>query len=301
MNAQVEGGNMRIRKAVLPVAGLGTRFLPATKAQPKEMLPIVDKPLVQYAVEEVSASDIPMVVFVTGRGKQAIENHFDLSAELERELAGRGKEELRRQLRMISGMLRFAYVRQQIPKGLGDAILTARNVVEDEPFAVLLSDDVIVSDIPCLKQMLAVYDRFGRSVIAIQRVPRNAVSSYGVIRGRLVPDREFQGRLYQIADMVEKPSPAEAPSNLAVIGRYILTPAIWNALSSVVPGAGGEIQLTDGLRRLLATEPVYGYVFEGKRYDAGDKLGFLQATVEIALARPDLGKAFRKYLRSLNL
>ena len=292
---------MPIRKAVLPVAGLGTRFLPATKAQPKEMLPIVDKPLVQYAVEEVSASDIPMVVFVTGRGKQAIENHFDLSAELERELAGRGKEELRRQLRMISGMLRFAYVRQQIPKGLGDAILTARNVVEDEPFAVLLSDDVIVSDIPCLKQMLAVYDRFGRSVIAIQRVPRNAVSSYGVIRGRLVPDREFQGRLYQIADMVEKPSPAEAPSNLAVIGRYILTPAIWNALSSVVPGAGGEIQLTDGLRRLLATEPVYGYVFEGKRYDAGDKLGFLQATVEIALARPDLGKAFRKYLRSLNL
>ncbi|HXW15452.1 MAG TPA: UTP--glucose-1-phosphate uridylyltransferase GalU [Terriglobia bacterium] len=292
---------MRIRKAVLPVAGLGTRFLPATKAQPKEMLPIVDKPLVQYAVEEVAASDIPMVVFVTGRGKQAIENHFDLSAELEQELAGRGKEELRRQLRNISGMLRFAYVRQQIPKGLGDAILTARNVVEDEPFAVVLSDDVIVNEIPCLKQMLAVYDRFGRSVIAIQRVPRKAVSSYGVIRGHLVPDREFHGRLYQIADMVEKPSPSEAPSNLAVIGRYILTPAIWNALSSVVPGAGGEIQLTDGLRRLLATEPVYGYVFEGKRYDAGDKLGFLQATVEIALARPDLGLAFRKYLRSLNV
>ena len=292
---------MRIRKAVLPVAGLGTRFLPATKAQPKEMLPIVDKPLVQYAVEEVAASGIPMVVFVTGRGKQAIENHFDVSAELEQELAGRGKEELRRQLRMISGMLRFAYVRQQIPKGLGDAILTARNVVEDEPFAVLLSDDIIVNEVPCLKQMLEVYDRFGHSVIAIQRVPRNSVSSYGVIRGRLVPDRECQGRLYQIADMVEKPSPSEAPSNLAVIGRYILTPAIWNALSSVVPGAGGEIQLTDGLRRLLATEPVYGYVFEGKRYDAGDKLGFLQATVEIALARPDLGKAFRKYLRSLNL
>ena len=292
---------MRIRKAVLPVAGLGTRFLPATKAQPKEMLPIVDKPLVQYAVEEVAASGIPMVVFVTGRGKQAIENHFDLSAELEQELAGRGKEELRRQLRMISGMLRFAYVRQQIPKGLGDAILTARNLVEDEPFAVLLSDDVIVGEIPCLKQMMAVYDRFGRSVIAIQRVPKSAVSSYGVIRGRLVPDREFQGRLYQIADMVEKPSPSEAPSNLAVIGRYILTPAIWSALSSVVPGAGGEIQLTDGLRRLLATEPVYSYVFEGKRYDAGDKLGFLQATVEIALERPDLGPAFRKYLRSLHI
>ena len=301
MSMHVEGENMRIRKAVLPVAGLGTRFLPATKAQPKEMLPIVDKPLVQYAVEEVAASDIPMVVFVTGRGKQAIENHFDVSTELEHELAGRGKEELRRQIRSISGMLRFAYVRQQIPKGLGDAILTARNVVEDEPFAVLLSDDVIVNEVPCLKQMMAVYDRFGRSVIAIQRVPRSAVSSYGIIRGHLVPGREFQGRLYQVADMVEKPSPSEAPSNLAVIGRYILTPAIWNALSSVVPGAGGEIQLTDGLRRLLATEPVYGYVFEGKRYDAGDKLGFLQATVEIALARPDLGKAFLKYLRSLKL
>ena len=292
---------MRIRKAVLPVAGLGTRFLPATKAQPKEMLPIVDKPLVQYAVEEVAASGIPMVVFVTGRGKQAIENHFDVSAELEQELAGRGKEELRRQLRTISGMLRFAYVRQQIPKGLGDAILTARDLVEDEPFAVLLSDDIIVNEIPCLKQMLRVYERFGHSVIAIQRVPRKSVSSYGIIRGRLVPDRECQGRLYRIEDMIEKPSPSEAPSNLAVIGRYILTPSIWKALSSTVPGAGGEIQLTDGLRRLLATEPVYGYVFEGKRYDAGDKLGFLQATVEIALQRPDMGKAFRRYLQSLHL
>ncbi len=292
---------MRIRKAVLPVAGLGTRFLPATKAQPKEMLPIVDKPLVQYAVEEVAASGIPMVVFVTGRGKQAIENHFDVSAELEQELAGRGKEQVRRELRKISGMLRFAYVRQAIPRGLGDAILTARNVVEDEPFAVLLSDDIIVNETPCLKQMLQIYDRFGYSVIAIQRVPRKAVSSYGVIRGRLVPDGESQGRLYQIEDMVEKPSPAEAPSNLAVIGRYILTPSIWKALSSTVPGAGGEIQLTDALRRLLAKEPVYGYVFEGKRYDAGDKLGFLQATVEIALQRPDMGKEFRRYLQSLHL
>jgi UTP--glucose-1-phosphate uridylyltransferase len=292
---------MRIRKAVLPVAGLGTRFLPATKAQPKEMLPIVDKPLVQYAVEEVAASGIPIVVFVTGRGKQAIENHFDVSAELEHELAGRGKEDLRRQLRKISGMLRFAYVRQQIPRGLGDAILTARNVVEDEPFAVLLSDDIIVNEIPCLKQMLSVYERFGHSVIAIQRVPRKSVSNYGIIRGRLVPESECQGRVYRIEDMIEKPSPSKAPSNLAVIGRYILTPSIWKALSSTVPGAGGEIQLTDGLRRLLAKEPVYGYVFEGKRYDAGDKLGFLQATVEIALQRPDLGKAFRKYLRSLHV
>jgi UTP--glucose-1-phosphate uridylyltransferase len=292
---------MRIRKAVLPVAGLGTRFLPATKAQPKEMLPIVDKPLVQYAVEEVASSGIPMVVFVTGRGKQAIENHFDVSAELEQELAGRGKEELRRQLHSISGMLRFAYVRQQNPRGLGDAILTARDLVDDEPFAVLLSDDIIVNEVPCLKQMLQIFERYGRSVVAIQRVPRKAVSSYGVIRGRLVPDNECQGRLYRIEDMVEKPSPQEAPSNLAVIGRYILTPTIWKALSGTSAGAGGEIQLTDGLRRLLATEPVYGYVFEGKRYDAGDKLGFLQATVEVALKRPDLGKAFRRYLTSLHL
>jgi len=290
---------MRIRKAVLPVAGLGTRFLPATKAQPKEMLPIVDKPLVQYAVEEVAASGIPMVVFVTGRGKQAIENHFDVSAELEQELAGRGKEDLRRQMRSIAGILRFAYVRQQIAKGLGDAILTARNVVEDEPFAVLLSDDIIVNKTPCLKQMVGVYERFGHSVIAIQRVPHKSVSSYGVIRGKLEPDWGSEGRLYRIEDMVEKPAPSDAPSNLAVIGRYILTPSIWKALAGTTPGAGGEIQLTDGLRHLLASEPVYGYVFEGKRYDAGDKLGFLQATVEIALQRPDLGKAFRHYLHSL--
>jgi UTP--glucose-1-phosphate uridylyltransferase len=292
---------MRIRKAVLPVAGLGTRFLPATKAQPKEMLPIVDKPLVQYAVEEVASSGIPMVVFVTGRGKQAIENHFDVSAELEQALAGRGKEELRRQLRSISGMLRFAYVRQQIPRGLGDAILTARDLVGEEAFAALLSDDVIVNEPPCLKQMLKVFERYECSVIAIQRVPHKTVSNYGVIRGHLVDEPGWEKRLYRLEDMIEKPSPQEAPSNLAVIGRYILTPGIFEALSATPPGAGGEIQLTDGLRRLLARERVYGYVFEGKRYDAGDKLGFLQATVEIALQRPDLGRAFRKYLKSLQL
>jgi UTP--glucose-1-phosphate uridylyltransferase len=290
---------MQIRKAVLPVAGLGTRFLPATKAQPKEMLPIVDKPLVQYAVEEVAASGIPMVVFVTGRGKQAIENHFDVSAELEQELAGRGKEALRHELRKISGMERFAYVRQQIARGLGDAILTARDIVEDEPFAALLSDDIIVNEVPCLKQMMGIFERYGHSVIAIQRVPRKAVSSYGIIRGHIVKDNDCPGRLYRVEDMVEKPQPSEAPSNLAVIGRYILTPTIWEALASTVPGAGGEIQLTDGLRRLLQKEPIYGYIFEGKRYDAGDKLGFLKATVEIALNRPDLGKAFRRYLRGL--
>ncbi len=292
---------MKIRKAVLPVAGLGTRFLPATKAQPKEMLPIVDKPLVQYAVEEVSASGIPMVIFVTGRGKTAIENHFDVSAELEQELAGKGKQELLKQIRSISGLMRFVYVRQQTPQGLGHAILTARDVVDEEPFAVLLSDDVIANPVPCLKQMLAVFERYGRSVIAIQKVPRKAVGSYGIIRGRLVPDAEWQGRLFRIDDMVEKPTPSEAPSNLAVIGRYILTPTIFHELAATTPGSGGEIQLTDGLRRLLTKEPIYGYLFEGKRYDAGDKLGFLQATVELALNRPDLGKEFRKYLRSLKL
>jgi UTP--glucose-1-phosphate uridylyltransferase len=288
---------MNIRKAVLPVAGLGTRFLPATKAQPKEMLPLVDKPLVQYAVEEVAASGIPMVVFVTGRGKDAIENHFDVSAELEQELAGRGKEELRKQLRAISGMVRFVYVRQQIPRGLGHAILMARDLVDEEPFAVLLSDDVIDHPVPCLKQMMAVFEQYGRSVVAIQPVGRQAVSSYGIIRGALVPDLQWHGRLYRIEDMVEKPEPRKAPSNLAVIGRYILTPAIFRELAATEPGAGGEIQLTDALRRLLAKEPVYGYVFEGTRYDAGDKLGFLQATVQMALRRPDLGRPFRKYLK----
>jgi UTP--glucose-1-phosphate uridylyltransferase len=292
---------MSIRKVVLPVAGLGTRFLPATKAQPKEMLPIVDKPLVQYAVEEAAASGIPMVIFVTGRGKAAIENHFDVSFELEHQLAGRGKEDLRKLLRSISGLLQVTYVRQQEARGLGHAVLTARDLVGDEPFAVLLSDDIIDSRVPCLKQMMAVFERYGRSVVAVQRVKRKAVSSYGIIRGQVVPDREWDGRLFRIDDMVEKPTPAQAPSNLAVIGRYILTPAVFRELAATRPGAGGEVQLTDALRRLLHKEPVYGYVFEGKRYDAGDKLGFLQATVEIALKRPDLGKAFRRYLKSLHL
>jgi len=292
---------MSIRKAVLPVAGLGTRFLPATKAQPKEMLPIVDKPLVQYAVEEVSASGVPLVIFVTGRGKHAIEDHFDVSFELEYQLAGRGKEEMREQLRSISGLLQMTYVRQKEALGLGHAILTARDLVGDEAFAVLLSDDVIDSEVPCLKQMMEVFERYGRSVVAIQRVPRRAASSYGIIRGRAVPDDQWSGRLFRIDDMVEKPAPGRAPSNLAIIGRYILTPAIFAELAATQAGAGGEIQLTDALRRLLLKEPIYGYVFEGKRYDAGDKLGFLEATVEMALKRPGLGSEFRKYLKTLEL
>ena len=300
---------MTIRKAVLPVAGLGTRFLPATKAQPKEMLPIVDKPLVQYAVEEVAASGISLAIFVTGRGKDAIEDHFDVSFELEHQLAGRGKESLREHIRSISGLLQMTYIRQKEALGLGHAILTARDLVGNEPFAVLLSDDVIDSRVPCIKQMVEVFERYGRSVVAIQRVPRNAVSSYGIIKGQLVQDQSWDAparlvlgsRLYRIDDMVEKPEPRKAPSNLAIIGRYILTPAIFHELVRTPRGAGGEIQLTDALRRLLSKEPIYGFLFEGKRYDAGDKLGFLEATVEMALKRPDLGKPFRQYLKTLKL
>ncbi len=295
------GKPMRVRKAVLPVAGLGTRFLPATKAQPKEMLPIVDKPLVQYAVEEVGRSGIPMAIFVTGRGKDAIEDHFDVSFELEHQLAGRGQRELRRQIRAISALTQMTYVRQKQALGLGHAILMAKDLVDDEPFAVLLSDDIVESRVPCLKQMLEVFERYGRSVVAVQKVDKRAVSSYGIIKAHPVRDRSWDRRLFRIDDMVEKPAPAKAPSDLAIIGRYILTPAIFQELAATKRGAGGEIQLTDALRRLLVKEPIYGFIFEGKRYDAGDKLGFLQATVEMALKRPDLGERFRQYLKSLDL
>jgi UTP--glucose-1-phosphate uridylyltransferase len=295
---------MTIRKAVLPVAGLGTRFLPATKAQPKEMLPIVDRPLVQYGVEEVAASGISMVVFVTGRGKNSIEDHFDVSFELERMLAGRAKAALLNLVRSISNLAEIIYIRQKNPLGLGHAILMARDLVGNEPFAVLLSDDIIDASVPCLKQMMDVFDRYGKSVVALQRVERKAVSSYGIIKGSLVNDpgsTNGKNRLYRIADMVEKPDVESAPSNLAIIGRYILTPAIFNELASTRRGKGSEIQLTDALRSMLQKEPVYGYLFEGKRYDAGDKLGFLEATVEMALKRPDLGAPFRKYLKGLKL
>lgn len=292
---------MTIRKAVLPVAGLGTRFLPATKAQPKEMLSLVDKPLVQYAVEEVAASGIPLGIFVTGRGKKAIEDHFDVSFELEQQLEGRNKKEVLEQIRSISGLIQVVYVRQRLPKGLGDAIRMSRDLVGEEPFAVVLSDDVIASRVPCLKQMMAVSEKLGASVVALQRVPRKSVSSYGIICGRAVRGGGWDGRLFRIEDMVEKPAPKDAPSNLAIIGRYILTPGIFHELEATRAGAGGEIQLTDALRRLLKREPIYGFIFEGKRHDAGDKLGFLQATVEMALDRPDLSRKFRRYLKSLKL
>ena len=292
---------MKIRKAVLPVAGLGTRFLPATKAQPKEMLPVVDKPLVQYAVEEVAAAGIPLTIFVTGRGKSAIENHFDVSAELEYELEGRGKEPLRKQVRAISSLCDVVYLRQKYPKGLGHAVLMSRDLVDEEPFAVVLSDDVIDSRVPCLKQMAEVFDEFNASILAIERVPKSTVGSYGIIAAEPVRNSKWNGRLFKVTDLIEKPSPSDAPSNLAIIGRYILTPRIFRKLATTRRGKGGEIQLTDALKNLLKDEPIYGFIFEGKRYDAGDKLGFLKATVEFALKEPNMGSEFRKYLKALKL
>ncbi len=292
---------MKIRKAVLPVAGLGTRFLPATKAQPKEMLPVVDKPLVQYAVEEVAAAGIPLTIFVTGRGKSAIENHFDVSAELEYELAGRGKNPLRKQVRAISSLCDVVYLRQKYPKGLGHAVLMSRDLVDEEPFAVVLSDDVIDSRVPCLKQMAEVFDEFNASILAIERVPKSTVGSYGIIAAEPVRNSKWNGRLFKVTDLIEKPSPSDAPSNLAIIGRYILTPGIFRKLATTRRGKGGEIQLTDALKNLLKDEPIYGFIFEGKHYDAGDKLGFLKATVEFALKEPTIGSDFRKYLKTLKL
>ena len=291
---------MKVRKAVFPAAGLGTRFLPATKAQPKEMLPLVDKPIIQYGVEEAMASGCDQIIIITGRGKQAIEDHFDVSYELERMLEERGKTELLNIVRDISDMIHVAYVRQKEALGLGHAVLMARELVGNEPFAVLLADDVIDAETPCLKQMMDVFEQTQCSVLAAQMIEGAAISAYGVLKVKPA-DKRFDGRLYEIEDMVEKPKPADAPSNIAVIGRYILTPAVFETLSQIKAGVGGELQLTDGLRALLKKEKVYGYVFEGKRHDTGDKLGFLKATVEFALKRPDLGEPLRQYLKSLKL
>ena len=287
----------QIQKAVFPVAGLGTRFLPATKAQPKEMLPIVDKPTIQYGVEEAVASGIREIILVTGRGKNAIEDHFDRALELEMFLERQpSKAQELEEVRRLSQLAAFLYIRQKEPLGLGHAVLVAREAVGDEPFAVVLGDDVIVAPVPCLQQLLGVYARTGAPVVAVQRVPREAISSYGIIAADPAGDG-----VWRIRDMVEKPDPASAPSDLAVIGRYLLTPDIFPALERVAPGAGGEIQLTDGLRSLLRARPMYGVEFAGRRYDAGSKLGFLQATVEFALRRPDLAAPFRAYLKSLDL
>ncbi len=288
-----------VRKAVFPAAGLGTRFLPATKAQPKEMLPLVDKPIIQYGVEEAVAAGCDQIIIITGRGKSAIEDHFDTSYELEKMLEEKGKDDLLKIVRQISDMIYVAYVRQKEALGLGHAVLTARELVGHEPFAALLADDVIDAKVPVLKQLMDVFDEKQRSVIAIQAIEGPAISSYGVIKGEEVDGSG--GKLYEVLDLVEKPKPADAPSNLAVIGRYILTPAVFETLSDIKPGAGGELQLTDGLRALLKREKMYAYVYEGRRHDTGDKLGFLKATVEFALKRDDLGGAFREYLKGLKL
>lgn len=286
----------KIRKAVFPAAGLGTRFLPATKASPKEMLPLVDKPLIQYGVEEAVASGIESIIIVTGRGKTAIEDHFDISFELENLLRERGKDEMLEQARAVSEMARISYVRQREALGLGHAILQARDFVGAEPFAVMLADDIVDAETPALKQMLKVYEQFDAPVLGTMQIAGEAISRFGVIDAEEVSDGVFK-----IKDMVEKPPFAEAPSDLAIIGRYILTPDIFDEIERTGAGAGGEIQITDAMRSLLKKRPFYAVRFEGTRHDAGDKLGFLIATVEFALKRPDLGPEFREYLRSLKL
>ena len=289
---------MRVRKAVFPAAGLGTRFLPATQAQPKEMLPIVDKPIIQYGVEEALAAGCDQIIIVTGRGKSAIEDHFDVSYELEKMLEERKKTELLTIVRQISDMIHVAYVRQKEAMGLGHAVLMARELVGNEPFAVLLADDVIDANPPCLKQMIDQFDQTQSSIIATQQVDGPGISAYGVLDATPVSGND---RLYQVRNMVEKPRLEEAPSNLAIIGRYILTPRIFEVLDRTPLGTGGELQLTDGMRLLLKEEKIFGYRYEGKRHDAGDKLGFLKATVEFALKRQELGPQFREYLKKLQL
>jgi UTP--glucose-1-phosphate uridylyltransferase len=290
---------MKVCKAVFPAAGLGTRFLPATKALPKEMLPLVDRPIIQYGVEEALAAGCNQIIMITGRGKQALEDYFDVSYELERILEEKKKLDLLKVVRQISDMIHVAYVRQKEALGLGHAVLTARELVGNEPFAVLLADDVIDAEVPVLKQMIRVFEQTQCSVIATQIVEGRAISAYGVLDAKAVEGHG--GRLYEIRNMVEKPRFEEAPSNLAIIGRYILTPAIFDVLSQTEVGTGGELQLTDGLRLLLKREKMYAYVYEGKRHDAGDKLGFLKATIEFALKREDLGGPLREYLRTLKL
>jgi UTP--glucose-1-phosphate uridylyltransferase len=291
---------MTVRKAVFPAAGLGTRFLPATKAQPKEMLPLVDKPIIQYGVEEALHAGCDQIIIITGRGKQAIEDHFDVSYELEKMLEEKKKTDLLQIVRQISDMIHVAYVRQKEALGLGHAVLTAKELVGPEPFAVLLADDVIDAQVPCLKQMMEVFDETQSSVIATQIVEGEAISAYGVLKVKPA-DGRFGGRLFEIENMVEKPKLKDAPSNLAIIGRYILTPGIFETLSETQFGTGNELQLTDGMRLLLKREKMYAFVYEGKRHDTGDKLGFLKATVEFALKRKDLGEPLRQYLKELNI
>lgn len=290
--------SQRVRKAVFPAAGQGTRFLPATKVIPKEMLALVDKPIIQYGVEEAIASGIEDIIFVTGRGKVAMEDHFDLSPELDALLEKRGKKDLLAISRGVASLARISSVRQPEPLGLGHAVLCAKDLVGDEPFAVILPDDVIDAQTPCLKQMIDVFNEKGGSVLATMSIDGPAISAYGVLAGSRDAANE---RIYNCTGMVEKPKLEDAPSNQAIIGRYILTPAIFGLLEKTKPGAGGEIQLTDGIRALAQQEKVFGYTFEGKRFDAGDKFGMLQATVEFALKRPEFAEKFGEYLKGLSL
>jgi len=284
---------MKITKAIFPAAGFGTRFLPATKAIPKEMLPLVDKPLIQYAVEEAKDSGLEEMIIVTGMGKTAIEDHFDTSVELEILLKKRNKKEILRMIEKVSDLVHFSYTRQKEPLGLGHAILITKNLIRDDPFAVFLGDDIIDSKVPVMKQMIRVFRKYPASILAVQKVPRKDARLYGVIKGKRVAPG-----LYRVEDLVEKPK-KNPPSNLAIIGRYILSPGIFAALEGTRPGKGGELQLTDGLRTLLKTEPVYAYEFKGERFDAGDKLGFIKANVAFALKRPDLRVELRKFLKGL--
>ncbi len=284
----------KVRKAVIPAAGLGTRFLPATKAQPKEMLPIVDKPTLQYIIEEAVASGIEEILIITGRNKKSIEDHFDKSVELELELENKGKTELLEIVQNISNMINIHYIRQKEPRGLGDAIYCARHFIGDEPFAVMLGDDIVDNKVPCLKQLMDAYDEYRTTILGVQKVAKEDTNKYGIIDAKFIEDR-----VYKVKDLVEKPDSDKAPSNIAILGRYIITPEIFDILSDLPPGKGDEIQLTDALKELSKKEAMYAYDFEGRRYDVGDKLGFLEATVDFALKRDELKDGFIDYLRDV--
>ncbi|MGD6831733.1 UTP--glucose-1-phosphate uridylyltransferase GalU [Sutcliffiella halmapala] len=286
---------MKVRKAIIPAAGLGTRFLPATKAQPKEMLPIVDKPTIQYIVEEAVASGIEDIIIVSGRGKRAIEDHFDKSYELEETLYKKDKMEMLKEVQEISSLANIHYIRQKEPKGLGHAISVASRFIGNEPFAVLLGDDIVKSEVPCLKQLIDVYDKYESSVVGVQTVPDEEVSKYGIIS----PAKEKSLDVYDIHSLVEKPKKEDAPSNLAIMGRYVLTPDIFDILENQEPGSGGEIQLTDAINKLNTLNAVLAYDFKGRRYDVGDKFGFIQAQIEFALERSDLQEEVRNYLKKI--
>ncbi|MEW9095082.1 MAG: UTP--glucose-1-phosphate uridylyltransferase GalU [Clostridiaceae bacterium] len=285
---------MRVKKAIIPAAGLGTRFLPATKAQPKEMLPIVDKPTIQYIIEEAVYSGIEEILIITGRNKRAIEDHFDKSIELEQQLQSKGNEEMLNLVEEISNMADIYYIRQKEPKGLGHAISCAKTFVGNEPFAVMLGDDVVDSKVPCLKQLIDCFNEYKTTILGVQEVAKEEVYKYGIVKGM-----QIEGRIHKVKDLVEKPKVEEAPSNIAILGRYIITPSIFDILENTTPGKGGEIQLTDALKTLASREAIYAYNFDGRRYDVGDKLGFLEATVEFALKREELKDEFMKYLLTI--